>query len=606
MLKNIILSLLISLSFLSGNTAIASNILQPLTNWQLKYSDHAEYSSSKQNDTTWHDTQVPKLLFQGHHQSTFAWYRVYFDKPLVASDNPALLIESIRHADSAWINGVKIGGMGTTYQPWDFFHTNPQSLPRLYKIPPKLLKATNNVLIIKTNVGFGKAWGAMFPGGAGITKGNVYIGNYDALLPKVHTKELNIIALDTVFATFSFIDLLIIGLLVVVSLGYSNEFKWLVVNSIFLLIGASAHDLNFIYSINLVSVNYSLITAMLVLPYTIAMYFWSQYQDVPKRVMIGLSLLWATFLILLLIPSISPDLKVITWYLWSILALVFLSYAIVAATKGLYYHRTGAIAQFIGIVIYITSIRSQWLPDDWFGHRNIQIGSLFYRYALLFAYFQQLAQFRVGYKELANRLITITDDVKHSLARELHDGIGQHLASAKLHLQLDNHKDSKQHSPIIQQEVSDSISDLRRLINDLDPITLDKISITQILTMEGKKISNIYSINITVTTQTDPILNHEEKMNIFRIFQESISNAVNHGEAQTITVSINQQHNNFSMIIKDNGIGFSVLTAKQRNNNSGYGLISINERIALLNGHIDIISAPNKGATLKLNFPISR
>jgi len=587
---------------LFANNSFANDTFEVTSNWKFKHGNDLKWKSPSFDDHSWERVEVPKLLFQGHEKPVMGWYRVNFDLVEPVNEKLALLIETIRHADETWLNGTKIGGLGETYNAWDLFHTNPQSLPRLYKIPDYLLKEKNNLLAIKINVGFGEAWGAMFPGGAGITKGKVLIGDHDTLLQKVHAKELKIITIDTVFAVLGLLDLFLIVMFVKTALGVIPEFKWLLVTSFFLLLGASAHDINYVYSINILSTNFSMVTAMLVLPYTTAMYFWSQYKDVNRTIVVGLSFLWGLNVAILLLPGINFSLKNVSWYVWNFQAVLFFIYSIYASIKGLFYRRIGAIAQFLGIMIYAFSIRSQWLPEEFFGHRNIQIGSLFYRYALLFAYFQQIAHIRLDYKNLANRLIGVADEVRYSIARELHDGMGQHLASAKLQTRLAEIGDTKKHFALVQQELESAIVGLRRLINGLHPVAIDKTNIFSALQAESKNLNKIYNVDIAITF--DQIsLDKKEEVYIFRIFQECVTNAIKHGKANKVMFKLILEKNTIKIEIDDNGKGFNINEKKAFSENSGYGLISLKERVDLLDGSIDIRSKPNKGTLIKIMFP---
>lgn len=588
-----------------GNGTAVADVVQLKNNWLFQYGDSPHWSLPSLDDTSWQTIEVPKLLFQGHNTPVKGWYRIHFDLNEPNNEELALLIETIRHADETWLNGVKIGGLGNTYEAWDFFHTNPQSLPRLYKIPDELLNEKNNVLAIKTNVGFGEAWGAMFPGGAGITKGKVLIGNYASLLEEVHKTELRIITLDTVFAVLGILDLLIIIVLIKTALGPVPEFKWLLTSSFFLLVGAAAHDINYTYSIEFISTNLSMVTAMLVLPYTTAMYFWSQYRDIPSKLITILSALWAINVTVILLPNAPFELKNICWYVWNLQAVAFFLYAIYAAFKGLIYKRVGAYAQFFGIIIYVLSIRSQWLPEDFFGHRNIQFGSIIYRYALLFAYFQQLTHIRIDFKKLSIRIVGLTDSVRHSIARELHDGIGQHLASAKLQTSLSLHSAEKdKHMGFVQSELEQAVQGLRRLINGLHPVIIDQTNINNALATECKNIERIYGITTSLKV-IDITMDKSAETHIFRMFQECISNAIKHGLATSVAIKLSTKKGYVFLSIRDNGIGFNIKNKHEYREDGGYGFVSLQERVTLLNGNIDITSEAGKGCHIQIKFPTS-
>ena len=475
-------------------------------------------------------------------------------------------------------------------------------MPRLYPIPNYVLKETENLLAIRFNTGFGEAQGAMFPGGSGITKGKVYIGDYEELLSQVHDIELNTMMIDTVFAVLSVLDLLIILFLIKTALGPIPEFRWLLITSFFLLLGTVAQDMHFIYSHEYINANFLMMVAILVLPYTTAMYFWSQYRDLSSRVIMLVSVLWLLCVLVLLYPGIPFEAKNIGWYAWKLVALTCFFYSLLAAFKGVKCRRPGAIAQLLGLVVCVLFIRSQWLPDYLFGHRNIQIGSLFYRYALLVAYFQQMAHLRVDFKKLNAKLVGVVENVQHSIARELHDGIGQHLASARLQTKLAEQTTGKK-LPLVEQELDSSILGIRRLINGLHPVLLEKMNITEALCLESKSLETLHRVEVVINAQ-ECALDKQVEMNLFRIFQEATNNAIKHGQASEIVVSLKTEHNTVTLIISDNGQGFIVGQKTPFKEDGGQGLISMHERVALLNGSLDIVSRAKQGTSITVQLPL--
>jgi len=453
------------------------------------------------------------------------------------------------------------------------------------------------------NVGFGDAWGAMFPGGSGIVRGKVLIGDYGVMHKEVTEKTLKIITIDTIFIILGLIDFLIVLFLIKTALGPISEFKWLLLTSFFLLLGSAGHDINFVYSISIIDTNLSMAIAMLILPYTTAMYFWSQSRDVQRGVIVVMSLVWAVNVFVVLVPSFPNVVKTFCWYIWNLQAVLFFLYSIFSACRGVINRRVGAIAQLLGIAVYVISIRSQWLPMEHFDHRNVQIGSLFYRYTLLVAYFQQMAKIRIDHKELNIKLVSVVEKVRHSIARELHDGIGQYLASVKLQTKL-SEKSNKLNYSIIYEQLDHSIVELRRLINGLHPVIVDELSMAEALHLESKKLMEVYSVIIDVDAD-EVTLNEISRANIFRIFQECVANAIKHGDAKEVSIKLKSYKNTVKIEIRDNGKGFVPDQKSSDNQDGGYGLISIYERVSLLNGAINIKSTPSEGTSVTIELPLT-
>ncbi|NJM79903.1 MAG: hypothetical protein HC854_10330 [Flavobacterium sp.] len=87
-------------------------------------------------------------------------------------------------------------------------------------------------------------------------------------------------------------------------------------------------------------------------------------------------------------------------------------------------------------------------------------------------------------------------------------------------------------------------------------------------------------------------------MNIYRILQETINNVLKHANATEIQLDIIQLDSELLLIIKDNGIGFSVNDVK-----AGIGLKNIEKRVAALNGKLNLISS-EKGTTVDIKLPL--
>jgi len=590
--------------FLITMSATADDKVLLEGDWTFQYGDDPSWSQLNIDDKNWSSIKVPSLVKQLHKNPINGWYRLHFDAMVNINEPQALMIESLRHSDETWINGLRVGGEGTFEEPWHFTQTNPAKLIRVYEIPAGLLKPKGNLLAIKVNIGFGHALGAMFPGGAGILSGHVYLGDAD-ILDEYKQKDILVTsAIDVFFITLGLVDIFIILFLLRNSLNIFPEFKWLFFSSFIMFLASSSHDFFYIQELDFINVNLLMVIALLCMPISIALYFWGQYRNIRIRHVQLIVTLWIMTTLLILIPSLSTDIKVFSWYVWMVLASIFFAYALFCAFYGVYIGHIGSMTQLIAVIIFLISIRTQWLPDNFFGHRNVQIGSMFYRYALLFAYFQKIKHIHLDYKNLSQRVVNIADDIYANLARELHDGIGQHLASIKLQTKLAKmHCNSNIHLLNIEKELTIAVTGLRRLLVGLHPVLVDKYQITEALEKESQHLENLHSIRIQLITNSIKLEKAMEHQ-IFRVFQECIHNAIKHGHASKIKVQLIQKHNFIIIDIKDNGFGFNTKKKSTTNNAGGLGLISLHERIALLNGQLNIKSKKNQGTHINIGIPL--
>jgi signal transduction histidine kinase len=88
---------------------------------------------------------------------------------------------------------------------------------------------------------------------------------------------------------------------------------------------------------------------------------------------------------------------------------------------------------------------------------------------------------------------------------------------------------------------------------------------------------------------------------VFRIIQEALNNAIRHAKATTVIINFKRNKNNLEIVIKDDGVGFSLNLVKK-----GAGLKNIQNRVYLINGSHSLQSEPGKGCELVISFPLNK
>ena len=159
----------------------------------------------------------------------------------------------------------------------------------------------------------------------------------------------------------------------------------------------------------------------------------------------------------------------------------------------------------------------------------------------------------------------------------------------------------------IAKNMKNTINEMRRIIYDLRPMALDDIGLETALGRELKRIER--QCNIQIEFSYDGNLNHIESTvssTLFRIVQEACYNSVKHGECVLIKVALNVTENMVTVIIEDNGIGFDMNGNKvsQNNQNQGFGLTTMKERIFLLSGKLTITSSVGNGTQIMVSIPV--
>ena len=570
--------------------------------WQFYQTDDISLNYNAIPASDWQAVEPSQLLATNANNGIYGWYKVSFDWPHSVSDDWLLYFESIRYGDETWLNGQPIGATGKILTPWDFVTPNPQNIARKYQIPPYLLKPKDNILAVKVNLAIGQTWGAMFPGGVGIGGDMIAIGQPDLVHDTYNQQLISNTRFDTILVILGIVDLFIIIFLFRTSIHHFREFWWLLISSTTMMCGSLLLDYCFMLGERPNGLRLFSIFFMLIVPLTSALYFRAIYQNVSDRKVYMMVICWLLLVAFIITPNIIAPIKEISWLLWTALVAVVYLYCLVSVINGIRQRSSGAVLQLIGLSIYIISIRTQWLPYDFYEHRNIIIGTLIFRYALLFSYFQRISQMSNNYKQLSQRLLTTIENHKKDIARDLHDDLGQHLSAAKLQLLLYYQGETKISIDFIKEEINAAILSTREIMDGLHPMLLERYRFNEAVLQESRRLMRLYPIEIELA-MSEMCFDKTIEKQLFRIIQEALHNAIKHGKASLLHVQLALYKHQIHLIITDNGGGFNPNELPISLPHQGFGLISLHERVALINGNLQLSSVKGKSTTIKIILP---
>jgi signal transduction histidine kinase len=219
---------------------------------------------------------------------------------------------------------------------------------------------------------------------------------------------------------------------------------------------------------------------------------------------------------------------------------------------------------------------------------------------------QKLAFERDRYQRLAEHLDRVREDERASLARELHDDIGQTLTALKLALaslaqQLD--PDGRRTIGAATRTIDEAIQKTRNVCTMLHPPVLDQLGIIasiEWLTREFRERTGL-PCAFRSTTEEPAGLGQEQKLALFRITQEALTNAARHAQADSVLVTAYQQSGTLVIEIQDTGTGFNPGTAERSNT---FGLPGMQERARLIGAGLELDSEPGQGTSVRVRIPI--
>jgi len=202
------------------------------------------------------------------------------------------------------------------------------------------------------------------------------------------------------------------------------------------------------------------------------------------------------------------------------------------------------------------------------------------------------------------------EDERRSLARELHDELGQYVSAIKIFAQnITNRSKGKdndiQESSLSVTAAANQIYDgMHNIIRKLRPSSLDNLGLKDTLkdlVATWKKQHKGLDIGLRVDEDLDS-LGEAININVYRIIQEAMNNCLKHADASKVNILIEKKNKNLYLEFADNGVGFnkSILSKTKQ-----FGLVGIQERVNSLRGKFELITKKNKGTILKFYIPIN-
>lgn len=192
---------------------------------------------------------------------------------------------------------------------------------------------------------------------------------------------------------------------------------------------------------------------------------------------------------------------------------------------------------------------------------------------------------------------------RRRLTREIHDTLAYTLTNlvmmleAALDLTPEDCDGLKKHLRLIREQAQKGLADVRRALQALRPMEMAKVTGLPAITNLVKTFTSATQIEVALNLGDAPItLGKEADLTAYRLVQEGITNAIRHGLASSIEISLSTQNEGVNIYIKDNGFGAAKLQ-------KGYGLSGMSERIAQLGGKLEIYTKPGAGFLLSAWVP---
>ena len=210
-------------------------------------------------------------------------------------------------------------------------------------------------------------------------------------------------------------------------------------------------------------------------------------------------------------------------------------------------------------------------------------------------------------RKLTNHLQNIREEERSHIAREIHDELGQQLTVLKMNILGLNKKLSSADATVHEKigEIIDlldtAVGSVRRISSELRPNLLHNLGLVAAIEWQLKEFEKGSGIKtVLIEPAEEPKITDPVKNGLFRIFQESLTNAGRHANATKIIVSLEQRNGHLILTIEDNGQGFEKekIGAKQT-----LGILGMKERCLMMGGNFEIRSVTAKGTSVMAVIP---
>ncbi|MCG6914202.1 PAS domain S-box protein [bacterium BMS3Abin03] len=222
---------------------------------------------------------------------------------------------------------------------------------------------------------------------------------------------------------------------------------------------------------------------------------------------------------------------------------------------------------------------------------------------------KKLSKTSMRLRNLASHLQSVREEERATIAREIHDELGQVLTVLKIQIALlsnklrKDQKELKDKLDYVSGLIDSTVGKVQRITAKLRPNILDELGLIPAIEWQANEFQNVTGIQCSLSLPAEEVNLEEEKSTaIFRIFQEALTNVMRHSSAKIVSILLQTINNLMILKINDNGIG---INNEQLSASKSLGIIGMKERALLLGGEVIIEGTPGKGTEVKVEMPLT-
>lgn len=206
-------------------------------------------------------------------------------------------------------------------------------------------------------------------------------------------------------------------------------------------------------------------------------------------------------------------------------------------------------------------------------------------------------------KWLIEQLMSVQEEERSRISRDLHDSLSQELSMARMYLDtlksLDHNSESYQKAILeMGNIISGAVNSVRDISHDLSPHLIEANILSKSIQTLVEKCQNNPELEVVFLCDKEiSLATKKMELYVYRVVQEFIHNSVKHSEATTLTVELKKVQGQIRIFLSDNGKGFDI--SGQYNS---IGLANIEMRMKAIGAKYEYFSIPNKGTDLKITI----
>jgi PAS domain S-box-containing protein len=217
---------------------------------------------------------------------------------------------------------------------------------------------------------------------------------------------------------------------------------------------------------------------------------------------------------------------------------------------------------------------------------------------------------------VSREMLKVQEEERRRISRELHDEIGQLLATMTVNLELMKKSFSLAQDPMLKIRIGETenlaremFGRIKQFLHELRPVALDELGLLPAIRRLLRDVSDRTGIEMVMAGEPDAVneFSDEKKAVVFRLIQESLTNIVKYANATRVTLDIHRNSSYVAIRIADDGQGFNVSTLRAPYQpHHGLGILGMQERVKLVQGEFNLTSELGAGTSIQVMIPLDR